>query len=529
MNTNPIKVFKDNTQEWKGEDARLSSFVGAIAIADLVKSTLGPKGMDKIIQSAGPSGELNITNDGATILSSVMVDNPAARVLIDISKIQDKEVGDGTTSVCVLAGELLREAEKLTQQKIHPMTIIEGYRNAQKLALEALEKIAVDHRGDEAAFREDLMNIARTTLNSKILSSDREHFAKLAVDAVLSLGGSSDLSRISVIKKMGGSLKNSEFIEGFVLDKEILLGCSRRVKNAKILIANTKMDADRSKILAAKVKATSHKQIAEIEKAEENKMREKCAKIMETGVNVFVNRELIYDLPARFFGAQKIMAIEGADLDGIERLAYVSGAEITSVFNHPENILLGEADLVEEMIVGEEKVTIFRGLKGKGAATIILRGSSKHILAEAERSLHDALAVLSRVLEESRVIFGAGNSEMIMARIIEEAAIKTPGKLSLAIDSYAKALRQIPTIIADNGGYDAGDIVAKLRAAHALAQPFSCTLGLDMENGDIADISELHVLESYKSKRHSVIAATEAAEQILRVDSIIHQAPRRRE
>lgn len=218
---NPTQIFAEDVTEEKGENARLSAFVGAIAVGDLVKSTLGPKGMDKILQSAS-TGEIMVTNDGATILKAIALDNAAAKVLVNISKVQDDEVGDGTTSVTVLAAELLREAEKLVDQKIHPQTIIEGYRIASTAALKALEKIAVDHSKDETAFRKDLEAIARTTLSSKVLSQDRQQFAKLAVDAVLKLGGSTDLTHIQIIKKAGGKLKDSYLDEGFILDKKLV-------------------------------------------------------------------------------------------------------------------------------------------------------------------------------------------------------------------------------------------------------------------------------------------------------------------
>lgn len=253
---NPTQIFEDDVTEEKGENARLSAFVGAIAVGDLVKSTLGPKGMDKILQSAyvwsstsdvyladlvmiSSTGEIMVTNDGATILKSIALDNAAAKVLVNISKVQDDEVGDGTTSVTVLAAELLREAETLVNQKIHPQTIIEGYRIASQAALQALERTAVDHSKNEMAFRNDLLAIAKTTLSSKVLSQDRDHFAELAVDAVLRMKGSTDLSHIQVIKKAGGKLNDSYLDEGFILDKRIGVNQPKRLENAKILVANT--------------------------------------------------------------------------------------------------------------------------------------------------------------------------------------------------------------------------------------------------------------------------------------------------
>ena len=286
------QIFADDVTEEKGENARLSAFVGAIAVGDLVKSTLGPKGMDKILQSAS-TGEIMVTNDGATILKSIALDNAAAKVLVNISKVQDDEVGDGTTSVAVLAAELLREAEQLVNQKIHPQTIIEGYRIASAAALKALEESAVDHSKDSQKFRSDLIHIARTTLSSKVLSQDRDYFAKLATDAVLRMKGSTDLTHIQVIKKAGGKLSDSYLDEGFILDKKFGVNQPKRVENAKILVANTGMDTDKVKIFGARFKVDSTGKLAELEKSEREKMKQKVEKIKSHGINCFVNRQLI--------------------------------------------------------------------------------------------------------------------------------------------------------------------------------------------------------------------------------------------
>ncbi|CAM9976567.1 unnamed protein product, partial [Ectocarpus fasciculatus] len=292
-------VLNDNAQVDKGDNARLSSFVGAIAIADLVKTTLGPKGMDKILQSMGSrDGGISVTNDGATILRAIHVDNAAAKVDNKCSRfffsfvcLQDDEVGDGTTSVTVLCGELLREAEKLVNQRLHPQTIIQGWRLATAAARRVLAASAEDNGKDDAKFREDLYNIAKPTLSSKLLTHEKDRFADLAVNAVLRLKGSGNLDYIQIIKMPGGSLKESYLEEGFILDKKIGVGQPKVVENAKILIANTAMDTDKIKIYGSRVR------VAEIEEAEKDKMRKKCKKIVDHGINVFVNRQLIYNFP----------------------------------------------------------------------------------------------------------------------------------------------------------------------------------------------------------------------------------------
>ncbi|KAH1225257.1 T-complex protein 1 subunit beta [Glycine max] len=549
-------IFKHEASEEKGERARMASFVGAMAIADLVKTTLGPKGMDKILQSTGRGREVTVTNDGATILKSLHIDNPAAKVLVgcglfvqmlqhlsgninlgfdkkfldnlanDISKVQDDEVGDGTTSVVVLAGELLREAEKLVAAKIHPMTIISGFRMAAECARNALLEKVVDNKADSEKFRSDLLNIAMTTLSSKILSQDKDHFAKLAVDAVMRLKGSTNLESIQIIKKPGGSLMDSFLDEGFILDKKIGIGQPKRIENAKILVANTAMDTDKVKIYGARVRVDSMARVAQIETAEKEKMREKVQKIIGHGINCFVNRQLIYNFPEELFADAGILAIEHADFDGIERLALVTGGEIASTFDNPESVKLGHCDLIEEIMIGEDKLIHFSGVAMGQACTIVLRGASHHVLDEAERSLHDALCVLSQTVNDSRVLLGGGWPEMVMAKEVDALAKKTPGKKSLAIEAFSRALLAIPTIIADNAGLDSAELISQLRAEH---QKEGCTSGIDVISGSVGDMAERGISEAFKVKQAVLLSSTEAAEMILRVDEIITCAPRRRE
>ncbi|KAM9975395.1 hypothetical protein ACTFIW_010423 [Dictyostelium discoideum] len=521
----PIPILNQNASEERGEIARLSSFVGAIAITDLVKTTLGPKGMDKILISASNPNELIITNDGATILTKIYIDNPAAKILVDISRTQDDEVGDGTTSVCVLAGELLREGERLVQQKVHPQTIISGWRLALEAARAALQSSTQDHSSDKVKFREDLLNIARTTLSSKILHTEKDHFANMVVDAVLRLNGNTNLDNIHIIKKSGGSLRESYLDEGFILEKKIGVGCPKRLENPKILIANTAMDTDKIKIFGGKVVVDSMTELSKMEDAEKEKMLNKCKKIVDHGINCFVNRQLVYNLPEQYFAEHGVMSIEHADFDGIERLALVTGAEIVSTFDHPELVKIGTCKLIEEVMIGEDKVIRFSGIPSGEACTIVLRGATSHILEEAERSIHDALCVLAVTVAETRTVLGAGCSEMIMSKAVDELAAITPGKKAMAIESFAKALRQIPTIIANNAGYDSSELVSQLKAAHHQGDNKA---GLNMRDGCIGNAEELGVIESFKVKQQVLVSAHEAAEMIMRVDDILRAAPRQR-
>ncbi|KAI6227919.1 CCT-beta [Aphelenchoides besseyi] len=519
----PIRVLKENASQERGENARLSLFVGAIAIGDLVKSTLGPKGMDKILISGdGEMQNIQVTNDGATILRSIGVDNPSAKVLVDISLTQDKEVGDGTTSVAVFAAELLREAEKLVAMRVHPQVIASGYRRALIIAQEALLKASTPS-GDN--LREDLLKIARTTLGSKILSQHSEHFSRLAVDAILRLKGANNLDAIQIIKKLGGSMDDSYLDEGFLLEKKPGMYQPQRIEKAKILIANTPMDTDKVKVFGSRVRVDSVAKVAEIEAAEREKMRNKVKKICDHGINVFINRQLIYNYPEQLFADEKIMAIEHADFEGIERLALVLGGEIVSTFDSPEKVKFGECDLIEQVTIGEDSLLRFSGVQLGEACSVVLRGATNQILDEAERSLHDALCVLLTHVREARIVTGAGAAETLMATAVIVESQKVSGKESLAIEAFARALQQLPTIICDNAGLDSAEVISKLRAEHANGNH---QFGIDIENGTVADVVANGILESYNVKLCMLTSAAEAAEQILRVDDIIKCAPRPR-
>lgn len=510
--------------EEKGEYARLSAFLGGIAVADLVKTTLGPKGMDKFLQSMSGK-KITFTNDGATILQSIPVDNPAAKIIVDTSKTQDAEVGDGTTSVAVLAGELLREAEKLVTAKIHPQTIISGWRKAVVASRETLLKHAEDNSHDLSKFRNDLFNIAHTTLSSKILSSDNDYFSNMCVDAVMRLKGGSDLNMIQIIKCMGGNLRDSNLEDGFILQKSFGVGQKKKWTNPKIIVANTAMDNDKIKVYGAKVKTDSVSVLGDVEEAEKLKMKNKVERIASQKADVFINRQLIYNYPEQLFTEKGMSSVEHADFEGIERLALVLGAEIASTFDTPGCVVLGSCASMEEVMIGEDKVIRFNGVTKGEACTIVLRAGTKEMLDEAERSIHDALCVLSQTVKNTKTVLGGGCSEMLMAKAVDDLVSETAGKEAYAIEGFSRALRTIPTILADNAGFDSSELVSQLRVAHAAGQT---KMGLDMNKGIIGCMKELRITESYKSKLQVLVSAHEAAEVILRVDDIIRTAPRQR-
>lgn len=518
-----VPIFGDQVTEERGENARLSAFIGAVAVGDLVKTTLGPKGMDKLLQSA-TRAESQITNDGATILQSIPFNNPAAKVLVNISKVQDEEVGDGTTTVTVLAAELLREAERLVDRKIHPQTIIQGYRIASQAARAALAESAIDNSTDAAAFREDLLSIARTTLSSKILAQDKDKFAELAVDAVLRLKGSTNLEHIQVITKIGGKLSDSYLDPGFLLEKRFGVRQPKKLAGGvDVLVANTPMDTDKVKVFGAKFRVDSTSKLAELERAEKDKMRQKVENILSHNMQLFVNRQLIYNYPEQLFTDAKVNSIEHADFVGVERLALATGAEVVSTFDSPQQVKLGHCESVEEIMIGDDTLLRFAGCKSSEACSIVLRGATDQVLGEAKRSLHDALSVLSQTVASPTTTLGGGCGEMLMSRAVDDAAAKCEGKVALAVEAFARALRQLPTILADNAGYDSNELVAKLKAA---VYGGRTSMGLDLNRGELGDMRKMGIVESYKLKNAAVTSATEAAEMLLRVDNIIRAKPR---
>ncbi|OUC40704.1 T-complex protein 1, beta subunit [Trichinella nativa] len=488
---NPVQILKRDADEEKGSVARMSSYAGAMALGDMLKSTLGPKGMDKILIGGREGGPqfMHVTNDGATILKSVGVANPAAKILVDISLVQDAEVGDGTTTVAVLAAQLLHQAELLIESGIHPQIIIRGWREALQAARAKLADIARMSSDDPSAFRDELLNLACTALGSKILASHKKLFAEIAVNAVLRTKNT-DLSCIHVITLPGGRLTDSFLDSGFLLQKKAGNYQPNRIENARVLIANTPMDTDKIKVFSAQIVTDSVNRLRDLEIAEKAKMKKKVDKIIAHNVNVFINRQLIYNYPEQLFADAKIMAIEHADFEGITRLAHVLGVP-----------------------VGE-------------ACTIVLRGATQQILAEAERSIHDVLCVLTTHMKEPKIVDGGGCSEIAMANAVQNLASRTAGKISVAMDGFAKALWQIPAILAENGGYDAADLVAKLRAEHFSGNK---TSGIDLKNGTINNMKQLGVFESYRIKLSALNAAAEAAELIIRVDDILSAEPRPRE
>lgn len=483
-------------------------------VVDFIKTSLGPRGMDKLMVSE--SGCLKITNDGATILKNIKKDGIVVNILNEVCSVIDQEIGDGTTTLCCLVGELMIEAEKLINMNVHPQIIVQGFRIAAREAIATINSNSFDNSKNLELFCADLLDMARTTLNSKVVATQKELFARIALKAVLKLKGSTDLNRLNIIKKCGGSLKDSFLDEGFILNKKIEYNQPKKIKNAKILIVNTALDSDRIKINGVKIKVKSISNLARIEIGEQKKLLDKCRKILTHGINVIVNRQLIYNRQERFFSDHGILSIEQADFDGIEKLALCTGAEIASTFDEPSKIKLGLCKIVEEVVIGDEKYIRFGGCANEGSCSIVIRGSNEQIIDEAERSLHDALSILIQSIKNPKYIWGGGYSEMKIGNSIENLSKKFQCKKSLSIASFAIAIQRIPEIIMENAGLESIFLINKFKKN--LKKGEECCFNAENEDISCAKISGL--IENSKLKTQIILAAVEAVEMIIRIDKM---------
>nr|UXY87241.1 nucleolar protein [Cryptomonas sp.] len=488
-------------------------------VISFLKTTLGPRGMDKLLISK--SGEIKVTNDGATILKNITSNSVVKNILCDLTNAHDNEIGDGTTSICCFVGELIEEAEKLIQIQVHPQIIIKGYRLAAREALSILNLEYFDHSLDARLFCEDLLNMARTTLCSKVVYPVREHFARLAVEAVLKLKGSTDINHIKIMKKFGGTLRDSFIEDGLILESKIGTSQPKRIENARILIANTSLDSDKVKIYGTRIKVSALSKLAKIEIADQKRVLDKCKKIISHKINVFVNRQLIYNRQESFLTNHGIISIEHADFEGTEHLALVTGAEIVSTFDEPSKVKIGHCKIVEEIIVGDETMVRFGGCSSANACTLVLRGSNQQLLDEAERSIHDTLCVLSQSIRDPRFVWGGGSLDTRLSLLLEKFSKNFLGKISLAILAFSRAIQNLPKIILENAELDSTDIITQLRMKHEKNEAKAC---IDIKNESVSNADRLGLIELSRLKSQMIISAVETAEMILRVDKVFFKS-----
>ena len=518
--TVPVLILKEGSSRTRGRDAQRNNILAAKVVTETIRTTLGPEGMDKMLVAG--MGDVVITNDGATIMKELDVQHPAAKMLVEVAKSQDNEVGDGTTTAVVLTGELLSKAEKLLDQEVHPTVIVEGYKKASEKALEILENLSVPIQiNDEKMLR----LIAVTSMATKATAGTSDYLAKLATEAVSQIAEersgktTADIDRIKVVKKKGESMDQSELVKGIVIDKEVSHPqMPKQVKSAKIALLNAKLEIEKTEF-DAKININSPDQMKLFLDEEESMLRDMTDKVVKSGANVVLCEKGIDDLALHFLSKKNILAVKNVSSSDMEKLAKATGASILASTKDIVPEVLGEAKLVEEVKIGDDKLVYVRDCKDPRAVTVVIRGGSEHVVDEAERSFHDALCVVRNAVEDQKIVAGGGAPEAETAKQLREFAVKVGGREQLAIEAYAEALEAIPITIAENAGLDPIDIMVELRSKHA--DPANKWYGVQVKTGKIADMFADNVIEPLRVKQQVVKSATEAASMLLRIDDVV--------
>ncbi len=512
----PIYILREGSRRTAGRDAQRSNIMAAKAVSGAVRTTLGPKGMDKMLVDT--LGDVVITNDGVTILKEMDIEHPAAKMMVEIAKTQDQEVGDGTTTAVVLAGELLKQAEGLLEQEIHPTVIAAGYRAAAEKSMEILQGLAVTVSAED----EDLLRkIAVTAMTGKGSQSARDELAVMAVEAVRSVvdeDGTVDTDNITVEKKVGGSITDSVLVRGVVIDKERLQpSMPKSVTDAKIALINAAVEIEKTEI-DAKIQITSPNQLQAFLDQEETTLKGMVDKIVASGANVLFVQKGIDDLAQHFLAKAGIYTVRRVKKSDMEKLARATGGKVITSIHDIDKDDLGKAGLVEERKVSDEKMTFVEGCEDPKSVSIILRGGTEHVVDELDRAMEDALRVVGVALEDKTLVPGGGAPEVDLALRLRAFASTVGGREQLAIESFADAMEVIPKTLAENAGLDQIDSLMALRSAHETGMKNS---GLNMETGEPVDMLKQGVLEPIRVKTQAINSATEAAVMILRIDDVI--------
>ena len=516
----PVLILKEGAERTTGKNAQRNNILAAKTIAEAIRSSLGPRGMDKMLVDS--FGDVTITNDGATILKEIEVEHPAAKMLVEVSKAQDEEVGDGTTSSVILAGELLKRAEKLLDQKIHPTVITEGFRKASTKALEILDSIAMPIDPKD---KKMLKKAAKTAMSSKIISEYSDLISEIVVDACLSVSEEIEgkthveLDRIQIQKKDGAALDETKFISGIILDKEIVnSGMNKRVEDAKILLISAAVEVEKTEF-DAKLQITSPEQITAFLDQEQKMLEDLADKIAATGANVVICQKGIDDMAQHFLVKKGISAIRRVKKSDLDKLSKATGATIFSNLDDMNAEGLGYAGLVEERKVMNENWTFIEQCKHPKSVVIFIRGGTELVVDEADRSIHDALSVVKDCIEEPSIVGGGGAPELEVAKELRRYAETLQGREQLAVKVFADSLEIIPKTLAQNAGFDQIEILMKVRAAHGKGKKFA---GLNLNTNKVADdMIEEGVIEPVNVKKQAIKSASECAQMILRIDDVI--------
>jgi len=512
-------VLREGTKREKGRGALSNNIAAAKAISDSVRSTLGPRGLDKMLVDS--MGDVVVTNDGVTILKEMDVEHPAAKMLVEVAKTQDQEAGDGTTTAVVLSGELLKRAEALIEQNIHPTIISQGYRLASAKALEILQEVS---HPVTIADHDTLKQIAVTSMSSKSVSFNREMLGEIAVKAITAVaekkgaGYYVDLDNVQMIKKQGGQMSDTSLIEGVIVDKEkVHSGMPTRVENPKIALLDAALEIKKTEI-DAKIEINEPSQLNAFLQEEENMLRRMVEQVKKSGANVVLCQKGIDDLAQHFLAKDGIYAVRRVKKSDMEKLAKATGASIVSKVSELTPQDVGTAGLVEERKIGEDSLTFVTGAKKARAVSILIRGGTEHVIDEIERSLDDALNVVAVAVEDERFVYGGGATAEELAMRLRDEAAKIGGREQIAFESFAEALEMIPRTLAENAGLDPIDILIELRKAHKSGQKHA---GVNVYAGKVGDMQPLHVIEPIRVGRQAIESATDAAVMILRIDDVI--------
>ncbi|WP_221287552.1 thermosome subunit alpha [Stygiolobus caldivivus] len=519
-------LFKEGTHREGGTEIIRSNILAVRTLAEMLKSSLGPRGMDKMLISG--ESDVTVTNDGVTIVKEMDVQHPAAKIIVEAAKAQDTQVGDGTTSAVVLSGFLAEQAEKLLDQKIHPVTIIDGYKKALELSLDLGKKFALKVDPND---RKILTQIAYTSLSSKFFSSSSamNRIINISIDAVLSIAEKAgdqyviDTSNIKFVKKKGESAEETELVKGFVLDKEVAHeGMPRRVEKAKIAIIDFALEVEKPEI-SAKMSFTDPEQIREALEEQTKYVKSLVDSIEKLGAKVIIGQKGMDDIALYFLAKKGIMGIKNVSRSDIEKLAKATGARIISSMKDATPEDLGYAEVVEEKKIGNSKAIFIEGAKDAKAVTVLVRGSSEIVMDEVERSFQDSINAIKNVLNYPYIVGGGGAYEVELAMRLREEAKKVGGKEQLAIESFADALEEIATTLAGTAGMDEIETMVQLRNLHAKGHKFA---GVDVEKGRIEeDMTKINVIDPLVVKESVLKSSVEAVTALLKIDDYIAAAP----
>jgi thermosome len=515
----PVLILKEGASQTKGRDAQKNNIAAAKLISEVVRSSLGPRGMDKMLVDG--LGDVTITNDGATILKEIDVQHPAAKMMVEISKATDNEVGDGTSSVVVLAGALIEKAEELITKDVHPTIIVDGYRKSALKSIEIFNHLA---QKIDPGNKSELIRVARTSMQTKLVSKDSDELSEVVVNAALQVSEPNesayiiDIDDVKVEKKTGGSLRDTKLIKGIVLDKEVVHGgMPKRVEKAKIALINSALEIEKTEF-DAKININSPDQMKMFLEEENKMLKNMVDKIISSGANVAICQKGIDDVAQHYLAKSNVLSVRRVKESDMTKLSRATGARTVNNLEDLSSKDLGSADLVEERKVETDKWVFIEGCKHPKAVTILIRGGSQRVVDEAERSIHDALMVTKDVMEKPLIVAGGGSPESYVAGKLREWSSTLSGREQLAADKFAESLEVIPLALAENAGMDPIDTLTELRSKQTKGSKWS---GIDARGGKVVDMSKLDIVEPLSVKEQIIKSATEVASMILRIDDVI--------